>query len=192
MSGVVCGAVYSAEYTHGILDPRHNAERQLRNIADVVNRIVLQTGKGELLMTMAFLHVNLRTGQVSFLNAGHNMPFLVKGGQTVQSLVGRGSRLGESAKPEFEVIHAKLDPSDVIVLYTDGLLENQGPDGKQLSVREFKSVLTSKSTATEICEELVSRAMAVWQGGAVADDHSILVFRWTPQVQPLRARPTGV
>jgi ammonium transporter, Amt family len=221
MSGVVCGAVYSSEYTQGALasppggagrgerlDAQRDAqrdvttppgapssyqpshiERQLRTIADVVNRIVLQTGKGELLMTMGFMHVNLRTGALSFLNAGHNMPWVVKGaggpggapGSQVSNLVSRGSRLGEKDRPEFEVVHTKLDPGDVVVLYTDGLIENQGPDGKVLSVRDVKNVLTTKHSAAEIRDELVARAKAVWQDRPASDDHSILVFRWTPQ-----------
>ncbi len=192
MSGVVCGAVYSAEYTHGVLGGDRNAERVVRNVAEVVNRIVLQTGKGELLMTMAFLHVNLRTGQVVFLNAGHNMPYIVKSGQMVSNLVGRGSRLGESNKPEFEVVHARLDPNDVVVLYTDGLIENQGPDGKCLSVRDVKSVLQTFHSAQEIRDELVARAKSVWQDRPVMDDHSIVVFRWTPsQAQSREPRAKG-
>jgi PAS domain S-box-containing protein len=197
LSGVVCGAVYSSEFTHGILgarDPRTAgvhavAEKQLRNLADVVNRIVLQTGKGELLMTMAFMTVNLRTGQIAFLNAGHNMPYVVKNGSevpAVSNLVSRGSRLGESPRPEFEVVHAKLDPGDVVVLYTDGLVENQGPDGRVFSVREMKQVLGTRRTATEIRDELVSRARGVWGNQPLADDHSLLVFRWTPPGVPAK------
>jgi PAS domain S-box-containing protein len=196
MSGVVCGAVYSSEYTHGLFNAgaaaaRVPSDRQLRNIADVVNRIVLQTGKGELLMTMAFMHVNLRTGQVAFLNAGHNMPYLVRSpapgeGPSVTNLVARGSRLGETARPEFDVVHAKIDPGDVIVLYTDGLVENQGPDGRVFSVRDMKQVLSSRRTAAEIRDELVARALGVWGDRPLADDHSILVFRWTPAVKDLR------
>jgi serine phosphatase RsbU (regulator of sigma subunit) len=207
LSGVVCGAVYSSEYTHVLFSAggptalRIAAERQLRNIADVVNRIVLQTGKGELLMTMAFMHVNLRTGQVAFLNAGHNMPYVVKNppgaeAASVTNLVARGSRLGESAKPEFDIVHAKLDPGDVVVLYTDGLMENQGPDGRVFSVREMKQVLATRRSAAEIRDELVARAKGVWGDRPVADDHSILVFRWTPNAQgakaPFSSTPTPV
>jgi ammonium transporter len=185
LSGVVCGAVYSAEYTHSILSGRSAtpSDKQIKNIADVVNRIVLQTGKGELLMTMAFLHVNLKTGQVAFLNAGHNMPFVVKNGgegTSVTNLVARGSRLGESGKPEFDVVHTKLEPGDIVVLYTDGLLENHGPDGRVLSVRELKQVLSTRRPAVEIRDELVARAHGVWGDQPLADDHSILVFRWMP------------
>jgi len=200
LSGVVCGAVYSAEYTHGMLgarEPRLAAERQLRNLADVVNRIVLQTGKGELLMTMAFMNVHLRTGQVAFLNAGHNMPYLVKGGgngapqqptsTTVSNIVSRGSRLGEGPKPEFEVVHTKLEAGDVIVLYTDGLTENQGPDGKVFSVRDMKQVLGVRRSAGEIRDEVVARARGVWKDAPLADDHSLLVFRFLPQATPAPA-----
>ncbi len=194
MSGVVCGAVYSSELTAGLGAkpiPRVDAERALRNTAEVVNRIVLQTGKGDLLMTMAFLSVDLKSGMVTFLNAGHNMPYLVKSQDettSVSNLVSRGSRLGESAHPEFEVVKAKLEPGDVIVLYTDGLIENQGPDGKTLSVRDVKQVLTTRRSAIEIRDELVARAHALWADRPLGDDHSILVFRWTPAVISFRRK----
>jgi ammonium transporter len=196
LSGVVCGAVYSSEYTHGLFSAtRLPSDKQLRNLADVVNRIVLQTGKGELMMTMAFIYVNLRTGQLAFLNAGHNMPYLVKNGgaetAAVSNLVARGSRLGESSRPEFDVVHARLEPGDVIVLYTDGLVENQGKDGKVFSVREMKQVLQSKKGVTDIRDELVARAKSVWGDEPAADDHSVLVFRWTPTTAASGPAPGG-
>jgi phosphoserine phosphatase RsbU/P len=94
--------------------------------------------------------------------------------------VSRGSRLGESNRPDFEVIHAKLEPGDVVVLYTDGLVENQGPDGRVFSVRDMKQVLASKRSAVDIRDEVVARAQGVWGDQPLADDHSLLVFRWTP------------
>jgi serine phosphatase RsbU (regulator of sigma subunit) len=131
---------------------------------------------------------------VAFLNAGHNMPYLVKGTEAtaspaaVSNLVSRGSRLGESPRPDFDVVHAKLEPGDVIVLYTDGLVENQGPDGRVFSVREMKQVLGSKKTAVDIRDELIARARGVWGDQPIADDHSLLVFRWVPPAAGLRAR----
>jgi ammonium transporter len=192
LSGVVCGAVYSSEYTQGLLNSKLPATERspdalLRNIADVVNRIVLETGKGELLMTMAFMNVNLKTGKVSFLNAGHNMPWVVRG-KEVQSLVGRGSRLGESNKPQFEITHLDLVPNDIVVLYTDGLIENEGPSGRTLSMREVQKVLSDgKTSAVEVRDDLVHRAREVWQDRPAADDHSVLVFRWTPPGVPAAA-----
>ena len=106
----------------------------------------------------------------------------MKGIENVQvsNLVSRGSRLGEGPKPEFEVVHQKLDPGDLLVLYTDGLVENRGPDGKVFSVRDMKQVLATRRSAADIRDELVARAKGVWGEEPLADDHSLLVFRWTP------------
>jgi len=57
------------------------------------------------------------------------------------------------------------------------------------SVREMKQVLQARRSAAEIRDELVARAKGVWGDQPVADDHSILVFRWTPAAQDGRKAP---
>jgi sigma-B regulation protein RsbU (phosphoserine phosphatase) len=67
------------------------------------------------------------TGKLSYCNAGHNPPFLLKAGDThdVQKLTRTGLPLGLFKGHTWEQRTVQLAPGDVLVLYTDGVTEAQ-------------------------------------------------------------------
>jgi ammonium transporter, Amt family len=181
LSAVVAGADYAADYTHGLLlgDGRYPAERQLRNLADVVNRIVVQAGKGETQVSMAFLHLDLRTGEVTFLSAGRKTPFLLKLQNTMRELSGGGTALGISSDPEFDLKKSFLTPGDVVVMHSDGLVDAFGPEGKVLHAKELKRVVASRDHVKDTRDEILARARSVWKE-STDEVCSVLVLKWNP------------
>ena len=73
-------------------------------------------------------------GTFVYVNAGHNVPFLIKGSE-VQSLTVGGTILGPVADMTFKRGFAFLDVGDVLILYTDGLVEREDPKGEPLRRR---------------------------------------------------------
>jgi ammonium transporter len=179
LSSVLAAGGASPTYTHGLLlgDRRHPAERQLRNLAEVMNRIVVQEGKGELLLAMSFAHVDLGTGEATFVGAGRRAPALVKGGRTVREIGAGGRPLGQASDPELQVARATLGPGDCIVLCADGLVETYSPDGSVLRAAELRRLILARAGAREIRDDIAARARAVWKGH---DQHAVLVLEWRP------------
>ena len=68
-------------------------------------------------------------GTFVYVNAGHNVPFLIKGSE-IQSLTVGGTILGPVADMTFKRGFAFLDVGDILVLYTDGLVEREDPKGE--------------------------------------------------------------
>jgi hypothetical protein len=180
---------------HGMLGAREAAPAAEQPAAQPRRRVNPHRpadGKGELLMTMAFMNVHLRTGQGRF-QRGHNMPYLVKGGgtarpeptsTTVSNIVSRGSRLGEGPSPEFEVVHHQARGRRRHRPLHRRSDENQGPDGKRLLGARHEAGAGSQTQAGEIRDEVVARAPGSWKGPPAADDHSLLVFRVLPRRTP--------
>jgi ammonium transporter len=181
LGSVLTGGGYEADYTHGLYlgDARYSPERQVRNLAEVFNRIVLAEGRGELTMSMSFAHVDLGSGTLIFVNAGRRTRALLKTGRVVKELGGGGGKLGVAADLELDVVQLALGPGDVLLLLGDGLCDTVTPDGSILRVAELKKTLLARSSASEICDEVVARARAVWKDPQ-GQSHPVLVFRWRP------------
>jgi serine phosphatase RsbU (regulator of sigma subunit)/PAS domain-containing protein len=63
--------------------------------------------------------------RLSLANAGHPSPVLVRGGRAATMPKPRGGMLGVDAKTAFEEQEHAIEPGDVLLLYTDGLIERR-------------------------------------------------------------------
>lgn len=169
----------TAEDTHGLYLGREGQppERQLRNLAEVVNRIVLRTGRGEVRMAMELLHADLKNGDVRFLGAGMATPIFWKSGRAVKEVGGgAGTPFGVTYEPEFDLRSLKLVPGDMLVAVTSGLVDTFTPEGKLFRARELKKILAAHRDVRQIRDEIAARTRAVWKDRA--NRHAAMVFQW--------------
>ena len=119
-----------------------SSDKLVYEIARAANAAVLRFGTPlNCSMTMAFIVLDIESGQGSFLNAAH-MPSYLKHRGEVSALLQRGSHLGE---PEFLeqclVSRFQFDPGDSLFLYTDGLVKNRSLSGQSLSRRRLRKII---------------------------------------------------
>jgi serine phosphatase RsbU (regulator of sigma subunit) len=89
-----------------------------------INEVVCMTAANtSLLATMLILVIDLESGHMDFLNAGHTPIVIVRDNQPVYLLEG-GSPLGLESEAAFGAGHYEGRPGDTFFLYTDGLLDN--------------------------------------------------------------------
>jgi hypothetical protein len=75
------------------------------------------------LITLFYGELNSSTGDLCFLNCGHNAPFLVRSDQGLERLVSTSMVLGIQPDPPFQVNNTQLQPGDALLLFTDGITE---------------------------------------------------------------------
>lgn len=101
----------------------------------VINDVIHQSS-ADLMLTMCVARIDHENKKIVFSNASHEFPFLMKSNGGVKTLVSRpGLRLGESENAEYEDTEVDFDPSDVLFMYTDGLVENPNSEGNSLGDR---------------------------------------------------------
>lgn len=179
LTGVLDNRTMGVEDTHGLFLGREGQppERQLRNLAEVGNRIVLRTGRGEVRMAMELLHVDLQTGGVRFLGAGMATPIFWKSGRAVKDVGGgAGTPFGVSYEPEFDLRTLKLVPGDMLVAVTGGMIDTYTPEGKLFRAGELKKILASHRDVRQIRDEIAARTRAIWKDRA--NRHAVMVFQW--------------
>jgi anti-sigma regulatory factor (Ser/Thr protein kinase) len=139
---------------------------------------------GELFVTMLFGVIDPDSGEVELASAGHCLPMLLRGlvareggaprGEVVDMMV--GPPLGiEGTRPLHRL---KLDIGDVLVTFTDGLLERRGETFSD-SERRFITVLDQvpPGSPRAVCQYIID---AMVHNGGFEDDCAVLVAGRSP------------
>ena len=117
--------------------------------------------------------VDLATGQLALVNAGHIAPFLERGGAVTQIELPPDLPLGLFPDSAYRVATRPLQRGDRLVLVTDGMLER--------NAAAFSIVHAIKETRSlhprEVVRELADRVLEM-TGLALADDATLLVLDW--------------
>lgn len=93
-------------------------------------------------ITACFLRFDRRTGELRYVNCGHNPPILRRADGTLESLdSGGGPPLGvcQDLNPPPETV--KLQPGDMLVLYTDGIPEAFSPRNELLGMDRLNAAI---------------------------------------------------
>jgi sigma-B regulation protein RsbU (phosphoserine phosphatase) len=110
----------------------HDPGMFLRKLNSDLNNILKTTGS--LMLTTAFYFVaNWETGVLRFANAGHPKPLHVRRrANEVELLYNAAGKsqpaLGLFENPEYQTTETRLEPGDLVMLFTDGLYEVLGPN----------------------------------------------------------------
>ncbi|MEV6898809.1 PP2C family protein-serine/threonine phosphatase [Amycolatopsis sp. NPDC051372] len=132
--------------------------------------------------TAVFVEVDLATGRMRYINAGHPEPLLMRGGRVVKRLIGgRRAALGLGSG-ELVVGEEQLQPDDWLVLYTDGITEARNSEGEFFGEARLADFLRREASAGYPPPETVRRliqAVLTHHDGSLQDDATVLLARWT-------------
>lgn len=133
-------------------------------------------------MTTKFVSLfygELETGGILiYSNAGHNYPFLLKGNR-IELLKNGGPVLGPTPDATYTRGFAKLDPGDVLCLYSDGIVEAHDQQDREFGLDRLQRIVKQSRarTAQEIGQEVLAR-VAKW-GREGEDDRTVVIVKAT-------------
>ncbi len=145
-----------------------------------LNEIVFRTTEPNKYVTVFYAQLDPANGELTYVNAGHVYPLLLRGGGDVESLSQGSQVIGLLPEVQVEVGCTQLDPGDLLVLYTDGLSETRNPDGEEFEeggriVESAQAV--ANLPAREIVGRLVGAARAFAAGAGLSDDLTLVVVK---------------
>lgn len=130
--------------------------------------------------------LDLRTGLLKIWNAGHPPPLVLRSGNAYplacppEAPFGLGALVAGATGSTTRRV---LLPGDVVVLFTDGIVDARNPGGAEFGVERLaagvRAALDAGLSPTEALSG-ISLQVARFQGGRLADDASILVISWHP------------
>lgn len=151
----------------------------VNDIFTAANERICANNEAEMFVTAWMGIIDLKTGHVSFANAGHNPPYIVRNGAGVTALRSRaGFVLGGMAGIRYREQSFDLAPGERLFLYTDGVTEAADPGEELFGEKRLEQALSAYRQLT--AEELLPRLredVAAYAGEAEqADDITMLVF----------------
>lgn len=139
--------------------------------------------------------LDTETGRLSWVNAGHPAPLLVRDGRLVKRLqVDPGFPFGMGVADlapgagGYQVGSEQLQPGDRLVAFTDGVTEAPSPDGEPFGEAHLADLLSRNLAgglpAPETMRRVV-RALLEHQDGRLTDDATLLLLEWRSSPEEL-------
>jgi len=98
--------------------------------------------RSELFISMFYVSYSVKTRLLRYSNAGHNRPLLLKRkAPGCSDLDTEGLILGVLPEVVFEEKSVRLDPGDILLLYTDGIVEAQNATGEFFGIDRICRIL---------------------------------------------------
>jgi sigma-B regulation protein RsbU (phosphoserine phosphatase) len=181
VSGKGLPAAMLINQLHGALGVKVHDETKISSLVRTLNNFLCDATTPEKFITMFYCEL-FPNGLLSYTNAGHDRPLLLRNGVFCE-LVEGGLALGFFKDQSYENAVAKLFPGDILVLYTDGLTEAFSTGSEEFGVEALQDIilLNSSQSSREICRKIFE-AVEVHQGGpprepGEIDDKTLVVIK---------------
>jgi len=142
------------------------------------NRLIYETSDSGMFVTLFYAILDPATGKLTYANAGHNPPMLLRGG-AIAELGGKGIALGATDDTTPEEKDLVLNAGDIILFYTDGVTEANGLGGELYGEERLRTTLNrlAGSSAMEIVEGIKKDVLEFTKGEVQFDDITLMVLK---------------
>jgi sigma-B regulation protein RsbU (phosphoserine phosphatase) len=152
----------------------------LHHINGVLNK---HYDESQMFASIFVAYVDFETGEVDYANGGHNAPLLYRAAtDTFELLKARGVVIGLFDEAVFGSNKVVLQPDDVLVMYTDGVIEAQNASGEQFEMERLQTVV--RQTARQSVNDIKSAIIAAVNDFAFDqepfDDQTLLIVKREP------------
>lgn len=153
-----------------------------KNLKDLVlelNRRVCQNTKGEKFITLFIGRYNGLTGHLTYVNAGHLPPLLNRRGHVTELLSGSIGLGMLDELPGVDSGEVRIHKGDLIVTYTDGLVEVEEANGVGSNAESLMAIMKKNMGIDRTMDEMRELAEDTIRKGKSFDDTSILAIEFT-------------
>jgi serine phosphatase RsbU (regulator of sigma subunit) len=156
---------------------RNSPVEVLRRVND---QLLPDTQQG-MFVTAVYGVLDVASGEFTFVNAGHNPPFWVKGNGVVEKLTRTAVALGVMEQPNMQERTISLAEGDLLLLYTDGLTEAFSPTDDMFGDARLADALASlpSHTAEEVLVLVEHRLNEFIESVPLGDDLTMLAVKRT-------------
>lgn len=182
VSGHGVGAALYMATAKGAL---HSEARDLLSPADVLRRVnevlAADFSAADMFATFVFARFLPDGRRMVWSNAGHPPPLVLRRGGEVERLKPCGPALGIVAGARWRDVDQRLAPGDVLLLYTDGVVETRDGSGTFFGVdRLIDAARRPARSAAEIRENVLEALSRHAVAQTPQDDVTLVVVRGTP------------
>lgn len=172
-SAIITGAAKAAcdlacHITKGRISPSE--------LLEMMNAAIHETARRQIMMTCVASVFDPQRRTLTVANAGHHFPFHIRGPQLKQ-IMAQGQPLGAAKDSAYESTTVTFAPNDVLVWFTDGVVECENEHGEQFSEKRLRAVCqrTATSGARGIRDAVILAVDAFRQKLPQMDDITLVI-----------------
>jgi len=171
LMGVIHGAVRSSSWTE--TPAQHEWE------SEQLNRLLCECASGERYASMFWCYHDAVTHSLRYVNAGHCPPLLARrngSGVEISRLEAGGPVLGILPEAGYEQTMVKLCPGDLLVMYSDGLVEATNSAGEEYGESRLRALITTMlEKSPDETRRAILNSLATFSGTSELQDDLTLV-----------------
>ncbi|MCC7185873.1 MAG: SpoIIE family protein phosphatase [Acidobacteria bacterium] len=151
------------------------------DVCGSVNRLLCRNIASGKFVTFCYVVVDLAEGYVSYANAGHNPPLMIRANGRIDHLETTGLVLGVSPDWTYTTGRSAFGPGDRLVCFTDGMSEARSADDAEFGEEQLASLVVSTAAGSaEGLADTLTAAVIAWTGGAAQDDATLIIVERAP------------
>ena len=157
--------------------------RSIEEVFTEANRKLCENNEAEMFVTAWMGKLDLETGNLEYVNAGHNPPLLRHAGGEFEYLRTRPNFiLAGMEMTRYKKHQLTLEPGDTLFLYTDGVTEAADLQQALYGEARLREVLSQGETdVTTLCHRVQADVKAFTGGAEQSDDMTMLCVHWRGQ-----------
>jgi serine phosphatase RsbU (regulator of sigma subunit) len=160
----------------------HQDDVTVTTLLEIMNHAIFESAQRRFVMTCFASIVDTQKRTITYANAGHNFPYLFRPGEgkgEFGSLMIRGNRLGDDRNSKYEAKTTELAMGDVLVWYTDGIVECENDTGEEYGEKRFRASVRKAAAldAGEMRDSIITDAGNYFGETPRKDDITMVVGR---------------
>jgi sigma-B regulation protein RsbU (phosphoserine phosphatase) len=148
-----------------------------RALCQQVNRILCGNIAEGRFISFFYALLDAATGTLTFTNAGHYLPMLVRANGVVDRLGLGGPVLGVIPDAVYEQGQVSMSGGDRLVLFTDGLTEARDGDGDEFGEERLAdAIVTHRACSAPALQARLTESVLRFTNGSLQDDATLMVL----------------
>jgi len=131
VSGKGTGAALLMSSLHAAVRAHTRTRLSASEVVSEINQYIYDNTPSNRYVTLFYSELDPRSHQLTYINAGHNPPLLVRAAGEVTRLDIGGFPLGITPFGDYREGWVELEPGDVLVIYSDGATESLNEEGEE-------------------------------------------------------------
>jgi len=143
------------------------------------NKLLSDESVDCMFVTVFYGIMNVTTGEVTYCDAGHNPPYIIKGTGEVKALeMSQDPMVGAISGVDYHDCQLQLDKGDALVMFTDGVTEAMNAANEEFGEARLEATLSKTfSKCQDVVEAIKTDVAGFVDGAEQSDDITVLALK---------------
>lgn len=148
---------------------------RLLQAVTLVNRYICEIHDSRMFATLFVGILDVQSGQLRYINAGHDLPYLLRRDSKFTNLSSTGPLVGAFIYASFTTQIVQIEPGEILVLYSDGITDAHNPAGEMYTQDRWERMLIQPVPSSQNQIEHLTNQVLEFIGEAPQFDDITLV-----------------